>query len=166
MGKVILLKQISALSKQIKSQNQKITVVGGCFDILHIGHIRFLQKAKALADVLIILLESDEKIRLMKGEIRPLNSQKMRAEVLAALRMVDYVVMLPKMMENKDYDVIIKKIKPDFIAVTKGDPNMEFKKRTAKLVGARVVSVIGMVAGYSSEKIIKSINPTNNRWII
>lgn len=154
MGKVILLKQISALSKQIKSQNQKITVVGGCFDILHVGHIRFLQKAKSLADVLVVILESDEKIKLMKGETRPLNSQKMRAKVLAALQDVDYVVMLPGKMENKDYDSVIQKIKPDFIAATKGDPNMKFKKRTAKLVEARVVCVTDLVKGYSTGKII------------
>lgn len=160
MGKVILLKQISALSRQTKLLHQKITLVGGCFDILHLGHVRFLQKAKALADVLAVLLESDEKIRLMKGETRPLNSQKVRAEVLTALRVVDYVIMLPKMMENKDYDIAIRKIEPDFIAVTKGDPNMKFKKRTAKLVGARVVSVTDVVGGYSSGKIIKSINQT------
>lgn len=150
MGKVILLTQISALSKQIKSQNQKITVVGGCFDILHVGHIRFLQKAKALADILIVILESDEKIKLMKGKSRPLNSQKARAEVLAALQNVDYVVMLPGKMENKDYDFVIQKIKPDFIAVTRGDPNMEFKKRTAKLVGAKIISVTNLIKGYST----------------
>ncbi len=155
MKKVILPEQISALLKKMKLSNQKIILAGGCFDILHIGHIRFLQKAKALGGVLIILLESDHKIKMMKGDNRPINSQKDRAEVLTALQDVDLVVLLPENMENQGYDLIVKQIKPNFIATTKEDLNIKFKERAAKLVKAKVKSVMSVINGYSTGQIIK-----------
>ena len=139
----------------MKLSNQKIILAGGCFDILHIGHIRFLQKAKALGGVLIILLESDHKIKMMKGDNRPINSQKDRAEVLTALQDVDLVVLLPENMENQGYDLIVKQIKPNFIATTKEDLNIKFKERAAKLVKAKVKSVMSVINGYSTGQIIK-----------
>lgn len=155
MKKIILVKEILSISKQINTSGQKIILAGGCFDILHIGHIRFLQKAKALGDVLIILLESDQKIKMMKGNNRPVNSQKDRAKILSALQDVNFVVLLPENMENSGYDVIAQQIKPDFIATTKNDPNIKFKKRTAKLVKAKVKYVTQIVNGYSAGKIMK-----------
>lgn len=132
-------------------------LVGGCFDILHPGHIRFLKKAKSLGDILIVLLESDEKIKQLKGEGRPINSQKIRAEVLTALADVDLVFSLPENMKNDDYDLIVSKIKPDFIAITKGDPKIQYKKRAAALVNAKVKVVTPLVGGYSTKKIIEKI---------
>ena len=79
---------------------KKITVLaGGCFDVLHPGHIVFLEKAKKAGDYLVVLLESDKKIRKLKGKGRPVHSQKERAEILSALKSVDSVVCLPY-MEN------------------------------------------------------------------
>lgn len=157
MKKIILPKEISPIFKQTKNSGQKIILAGGCFDILHIGHIRFLQKAKALGGVLIILLESDQKIKIMKGNGRPVNSQKVRAEVLSSLQDVDFVILLPENMENQGYDVIVEQIKPDFIATTKGDPNIKFKERTAKLVKAKVKYVIAIINDYSTGKIITKL---------
>lgn len=136
---------------------KKIVLVGGCFDILHIGHIRFLKEAKKLGDTLIVLLESDQNIKKMKGGGRPVNSQKFRAEILEALRDVDSVILLPEIMTDKDYDDLVKKIKPDFIAVTKGDQGLQNKKRSAETVGAKVVEVIDLMVDYSTNKIIKSL---------
>lgn len=136
---------------------KKIVLVGGCFDILHIGHIRFLKEAKKLGDTLIVLLESDQNIKKMKGGGRPVNSQKFRAEILEALRDVDSVILLPEIMTDKAYDDLVKKIKPDFIAVTKGDQGLQNKKRSAETVGAKVVEVIDLMVDYSTNKIIKSL---------
>lgn len=136
------------------SQKEKIVLIGGCFDILHVGHIRFLKKAKALGEKLIVLLESDKHIKQLKGEGRPINSQKDRAEVLTALEDVDEVILLNSDMENSDYDSIICEIKPDFIATTEGDTNIKFKKRAAALVNAKVKYVTPMVSGYSTSEII------------
>lgn len=136
-----------------KKSDKKTVLIGGCFDILHLGHIRFLKEAKKLGDILIVLLESDGKIKKMKGEGRPVNSQKARAEMLEALRDVDLVILLPENMKDTDYDVLVKKIKPDFIAVTKSDPGLENKKRSAKIVGAKVKSVVNRLKNYSTSKI-------------
>lgn len=140
-----------------KKSDKKIVLIGGCFDILHIGHIRFLKEAKSLGDILIVLLESDGNIKKIKGKDRPINSQKVRAEILEALRDVDFVILLPEIMTDKDYDDLVKKIKPDFIAVTKGDSGLPNKKRSAETVGAKVVEVIDLMADYSTNKIIKSL---------
>lgn len=137
--------------------NEKIVLVGGCFDILHVGHIRFLQKARSLGDKLIVLLESDKHIKQLKGEGRPINSQKDRAEVLASLEDVDTVILLPPNIKNEDYDAFVKQINPDIIATTKGDPNIKFKERTAVLVGAKVKYVTPMISGYSTSKIILAL---------
>lgn len=158
MKKVILAEKLSSYLKQIESSGKTIVLVGGCFDILHVGHTRFLQKAKALGDVLIVLLENDQKIKLIKGKDRPIHHQNDRAEVLSALRSVDFIIMLSEVMENSDYDSIVKLIKPRFIATTKGDPNIKFKERTAKLVNAQVKYVTPLVKSYSTEDIIEKFS--------
>lgn len=154
MRKIIPADKVLQLSKRIRALNKKIVLVGGCFDILHLGHIRFIKNAKKLGDVLIILLENDGKIKKMKGEERPINSQKVRSEVLSALQDVDFIILLPETMQDKNYDDLVKKIKPDFIAVTKGDPGIEYKKRSAKLVGAEVRIVINRLKNYSTGKLL------------
>lgn len=156
MEKIIPANKIQGLIKKIKNSKQKIVIIGGCFDILHLGHIRFLKQAKKLGDILIILLESDERIKSMKGQGRPINSQEIRAEILGALQDVDFVVLLPRKMENKDYDFFVSKIKPDYIAVTKGDSGLKNKKRSAGLANAKVIVVMDLIKGYSTSKIVDS----------
>lgn len=141
----------------MKDLQNKIVLVGGCFDILHVGHIRFLKKAKSWGDILIVLLESDEKIKKLKGKGRPINSQKVRAEVLSSLKDVDIVFPLPKNIENSDYDLIVREIKPDFIAITEGDPNIKFKERAAQQAGAKVKVVTALAGDYSTKKLIEKI---------
>ncbi len=133
----------------------KITVlVGGCFDILHPGHVIFLEKAKKAGDILIVLLESDEKVRQLKGSNRPVHTQRQRAKVLSALRFVDSVISLPFMDSESQYDKLILKIKPDIIAVTKGYANINYYKRTAKAVGARLKFVTNIIGNHSSTRIL------------
>ncbi len=131
-----------------------VVLVGGCFDILHPGHIIFLQKAKKAGDKLVVLLESDEKIKKLKGTSRPVHNQKERSLVLKALRFVDEVVLLPNIQTEEEYDEIIKKIKPDIIAATYGDSQNQYKKRSAKLVGAKLKLVTKLIGNYSSSKIL------------
>ena len=132
---------------------QTVVLVGGCFDILHPGHIIFLEKAKKLADKLIVLLESDEKVRKLKGSKRPINPQKDRAKVLLALKSVDQVINLPFMDKSIQYDRLISRIKPDIIATTTGSPDYHYKERAAKLVGAKL-KTISEVKNYSTSKIV------------
>ena len=110
------------ISNKLRKQGKSIVVAGGCFDILHVGHVRFLQSAKKLGDVLFVLLESDKNVKKLKGETRPINSQKDRAEILSSLKSVDYVVFLPRMKSDEDYDKLITCLKPNILATTENDP--------------------------------------------
>lgn len=134
------------------SVSKKVVLVGGCFDVLHLGHIVFLQKAKNEGDVLVVLLESDEKVKQLKGKGRPVHTQKERASVLSALDAVDFVILLP-FMENSDYDTLISQIKPDVIAVTAGYES-KYHKQAAKLVGAKLKFVTKKVGNYSTSRIL------------
>lgn len=133
--------------------DRNIVVVGGCLDILHIGHIKFLKKAKKFGDYLIILLESDSNIKRLKGPGRPFHNQKERKETLESLRFIDKVIILPNIVNDKVYSRIIKRIKPKVIATTVGDPIIDKKLIQAKSVGA-VLKVIKKYKSHSTSKII------------
>ncbi len=135
----------------------RIVVVGGCFDVLHIGHIAYLEKAKSLGDIVIVLLESDERIKKIKGNTRPFNTQHNRAIILAALRSVDYIVELSETMDNSAYDRLISLIKPAIIAITTGDPNRQHKDRQALQVGAKVVEVIDRLTDHSTSTLMTKL---------
>lgn len=154
MEKIISLGKLSSLVAKFKNQGKKTVLAGGCFDILHPGHVIFLEKAKKTADVLIVLLESDKKVRELKGADRPVYPQQIRAKVLSALQSVDYVVMLPFLKSEAAYDRVVQKIKPDIIAVTTGYERAEHHKRVAKLTGARLKFVTKRINGYSTGKIL------------
>ncbi|MBI2599806.1 adenylyltransferase/cytidyltransferase family protein [Candidatus Daviesbacteria bacterium] len=137
-----------------KVKHNKIVLVGGCFDVLHPGHIFFLEKAKKMGDFLVVILESDEKIKRIKGNNRPIYSQKERAVMLKALNAVDKVVLLPFIDEEKEYDKVVGKIKPDIIATTQGDPSLTHKQRTAKLTGAKLKIATRLIKDYSTTNIL------------
>src|SRR3989338_2239706 len=114
----------------------KKVLVGGCFDLLHFGHIQFLASAKKLGDRLIVALESDENVRRMKGNTRPIHTQAQRRTMLEALEVVDEVISLPPLKTDADYAALVTSVDPTVIAITEGDP-METKKRAhAAIVGA------------------------------
>jgi rfaE bifunctional protein nucleotidyltransferase chain/domain len=121
-----------------REKKGRIVLAGGCFDILHIGHVRFLSEAKKMGDYLVVLLENDEKVKKLKGKNRPIFTQEIRAEMLSALNCVDLVVLLPMMENGDDYLNLVTKIKPDIIAVTENDPRIENKKLQAEIVGGEL----------------------------
>ncbi len=108
--------QIEKTVERLKSKNKKIVFTNGCFDILHKGHVQYLDKAKSFGDVLILGLNSDESVRELKGPNRPINNEDDRAYILAALESVDYVV---KFTQDTPYE-LIKIVQPD-ILVKGGD---------------------------------------------
>ena len=114
MGKVIEQSKIEELANQIRRQNKTIVATNGCFDILHVGHVRYLKKSKEFGDVLIVGLNSDSSVKSIKGPERPINNENDRAEVLCALNSVDYVVLFN---EDSPKD-LLDKIKPNIY--TKG----------------------------------------------
>ena len=143
------------LKKSLTRESKgRAVLTGGCFDILHIGHVRFLSEAKKMGDHLVVLLESDKNVKKLKGENRPVFIQKERAEMLSALGSVDLVVLLPTMENDSDYLNLIRKIKPDIIAVTENDPHLEKKKGQAKQIGGEL-KVISFKKTLSSSKLAK-----------
>lgn len=154
---ILTIPQIPKEIEKLQNKNKSIVLVGGCFDIIHLGHIRFLQKAKEQADILIVLLESDEKIKKLKGETRPLHTQTERAEILANIRSVDYIILLPDQTTNQTYEDLVKKIKPAIIAATQNDPGRIYKERQAEQIGAKVAYVIDYIPNKSTSTIVKNI---------
>ncbi len=116
-------------------------LVGGCFDVLHWGHIFFLKKAKKYGDILVVLLESDKSVQQLKGKNRPIHSQKKRKEMLLALRSVDEVIALKGILLDQDYERLIQSLKPQVIVATLGDPILEKKRVQAARAGIKFVAV-------------------------
>ena len=109
VGQVLSIENLVVEIKNLKAQGKKIVSTNGCFDILHIGHVRYLQKSASLGDILVVCLNSDRSVKALKGDSRPLNNENDRAEVLAALGCVDFVVIF-----DEDTPVnYLAQIKPD-----------------------------------------------------
>lgn len=138
MSKIIKFKDVNTVIRTVKKDNKSIVLTGGCFDIIHIGHIYFLRNAKRLADKLVILLESDRKAAKLKGKNRPFFPQLQRAEVLAEFSSVDYVILLPDISTYEDYRSVIKTIMPGTIALTENDTAELVKRKQAEDIGAKI----------------------------
>ena len=141
--------QIKRIAKRQKSQGRKIIFTNGCFDILHRGHATYLQQAKKLGDLLVVGLNSDESIRRLKGDTRPINNLEDRAFLLAALESVDYVI---PFNEDTPYQ-LIKHIIPDVLV--KG-ADYEGKEVVGSDI-AKEVKLIDFVTGKSTSAIIQKI---------
>lgn len=134
-------------------QNKKIVFTNGCFDIIHVGHVRYLTEAKSFGDILIVGLNTDESVRRLKGNSRPINNQNARAEVLLGLKAVDHVILFGE----ETAEALIAEIKPD-IYVKGGDYTLETLPE-AKIVqsyGGRV-ELVNLVAGHSTTNIVEKI---------
>ena len=129
--------------------NKKIVFTNGCFDILHVGHIKYLEEAKKYGDVLVIGLNSDESVKKLKGKDRPINSQQDRLKVLFNLKSVDCVILF----NEKTPLNLIKKIMPD-VLVKGGD----YKKD--EVVGNKIVKktlILSFIKGKSTSRLINKI---------
>ena len=152
-AKIKSIEELKNLVENLKKQNKKIVTKNGVFDILHIGHIRYLKEAKKLGDILIVALNSDSSTKIIKGPKRPLNNENDRAEALASLECVDYVIIF----NEKDPIKIIEKIKPD-VHVKGGDYKIGqiIEKDTVEKNNGKIV-LIPEIKGYSTTDLIKKI---------
>lgn len=144
--------------KACKAAGKQVVFTNGCFDILHVGHVRYLQDARALGDVLVIGVNTDTSVQRLKGPTRPIVPQDERAEVLAALRCVDYVTLF----DEQTPKALIASLQPD-IHVKGGDYRVEDLPE-AKVVleyGGKVV-ILQLVDGRSTTNIVKRITTTSN----
>jgi len=153
--KVFAFNDLDKLLREIK--RKKVVLVGGCFDIFHFGHLQFLQKAKKSGDILVVILESDEFIKQKKLR-NSIHTQKERAMILSELQCVDAVLFIPYFTKDEEYFNLVKKIKPDIIAITKGDKQLENKKNQARQVGSKVKEVSILLNNLSSSNIRKILN--------
>jgi D-beta-D-heptose 7-phosphate kinase/D-beta-D-heptose 1-phosphate adenosyltransferase len=147
------LVEITALSEELKIRGKKIVFTNGCFDLLHAGHVRYLEAAKSFGDVLILGLNSDRSVTALKGEGRPINIQIDRAYILAALESVDYVVIFD---DDTPYD-LIKAVKPH-VLVKGGDYGGK------EVIGQDIVDelkLVQFVDGKSTTRTIEKIQKSN-----
>jgi rfaE bifunctional protein nucleotidyltransferase chain/domain len=161
MNRIISVKEAILLSKKLKSAGKTIVLTGGCFDVIHLGHIKFLEAAQKSGDVLFVFVESDQNVKKVKGNNRPIHNQNERAEVLASIRFIDYVIKMPLMETNDDYDKVTLKIKPSIIAVTKNGNVLEHARRQAEKTNSKVVEVIERIPEKSTTKIARIISDEN-----
>ena len=153
-GKIMTREQLGPVLEQARAQQQRIVFTNGCFDLMHVGHVRYLQAARALGDLLVVGVNSDASVRgLDKGADRPIVPEAQRAEVLAALGCVDYVVLF----EEPDPEQLIAALQPD-ILVKGGDWAIDkIVGRAIVEAGGGLVTTIPLVPGLSTTALLQRI---------
>jgi len=145
--------ELAALLKRERQQGRTVVFTNGCFDLLHACHVRYLAQARALGDLLVVGVNSDESVSRLKGPGRPLNPQEDRAEVLAALECVDYVVIF----EEDTPAELIEALKPQ-VQVKGGDyrPEEVPEQKVLEAFGGRL-EIVDLVPGRSTTELIRRI---------
>jgi len=150
LDKILIVDELKKVLDQLYRSKHRIAFTNGCFDILHRGHIHYLSRARDAADILIVGLNADESVRRLKGINRPVNDQQARAEVLASLLFVDYVIVF-----HEDTPInLITAIRPDLL-IKGGDykPEDIVGASEVKAYGGRVLT-IPLLEGYSTSDMI------------
>ena len=143
--------------KKLQEQGKKVIATNGCFDILHVGHLRYLEASKALGDILVVGLNSDKSVKRLKGESRPINNQEDRAEMLLALKPVDFVVIF----DEDTAEEFLKSIRPSIYTKGGDYSPSELEKWPEYHVAQQIackIELISFIDGKSSTNIINQIN--------
>ena len=144
---------IAAFCEVLRKGGQKVVFTNGCFDILHAGHVTYLEKARSFGDCLVLGLNTDASVRANKGPSRPINSELDRAKVVGALKAVDYVVLFGEQTAEK----LIAKVKPD-VYVKGGDYTLDTLPEAKIVMGyGGKVEFVNMVEGRSTTNVIQKI---------
>ena len=147
--------ELAAIRDGLDGQGRKLVFTNGVFDLLHVGHVRYLQQARELGDALVVAVNGDESVRTLKGPTRPINGEADRAEVLAALESVDYVTIFPAVRVSH----LVGVIKPQVYAKG-GDYTVETlnpEERTALEEAGSDIRILNLVPG-------KSTTATIEKW--
>src|ERR1035437_4902717 len=107
MNRIVDIEKAVKLSKRFRKTGKSVILTGGCFDVIHMGHIKFLEAAKKSGDILFVFIESDKNVRKIKEDQRPIHNQDERAQVLESIRFIDYIITIPFLNENTDYDKLV-----------------------------------------------------------
>ena len=155
--KILSLNRLLLERECLRAAGQKLVFTNGVFDILHVGHVRYLEQARTLGDVLLVAINSDAAVRELKGAGRPLMNQDERAEILAALRTVDYVTIFDDISPR----ALIARLLPD-VLVKGGDYALDeiHGREEVEAAGGRVVS-LPFVKGASSSRIIEKMRKSD-----
>lgn len=153
IDKVKNREELKTIIQEAKKQGKKVITTNGCFDVLHVGHLRYLQSTKQLGDMLIVAINSDESVRAIKGEKRPLVPESERAELLAGLECVDYVMIFPEL----DPKQFLVELRPN-IHVKGGDYSLDrvIERETVEAIGAELRIIPG-ADGKSTTNLIEVI---------
>jgi rfaE bifunctional protein nucleotidyltransferase chain/domain len=153
LNKIMTREKIAVIAAKYKKKGKKIVFANGCFDILHVGHVRFLRGARAKGDILVLGLNSDASVRKLKGKGRPLVNQRDRAELMAAFEFVDFVTVFGEQTVEKTLRII----KPDYHAKgTDYTKDTVPEKGIAKELGIKIV-IVGDKKNHSTKDVIKTI---------
>lgn len=153
--KIVDAEQLRAIAGEMRDQGLKLILTNGCFDLLHVGHVRYLQGARALGDALAVAINGDESVRALKGEGRPLNGEVDRAEVVAALACVDHVIIFAEVRATQ----LLEKVRPA-IYVKGGDYTAETlnaEERAALERTGAEIRILPFEKGHSTSTLIEKI---------
>ncbi len=153
MGEVLSQESLSLQIRSLQEDGKKVVFTNGCFDLLHVGHVRYLKAARELGDCLVVAINSDDSMRALKGSERPIIPEEQRAEILAALSCVDYVIIFQEL----DPFRLISLLQPD-VLVKGGDwaPEQIVGREKVEARGGKVLS-LPLVEGIGTSAIISSI---------
>ena len=153
--KIVEVKELSDRCQKLRSAGKKIVATNGCFDLLHIGHVRYLQAARGLGDLLIVGLNGDRSVHELKGTGRPITAQGDRAEILAALECVGLVAVFPEIRAAK----FLAKVRPD-VYVKGGDYTSQTLDQEERAILEEIGAAIHLIPfeqGYSTSGLIEQI---------
>ena len=152
LEKLKTAEEMVSIRDSLEAQGRKLVFTNGCFDLLHVGHVRYLQQARELGDALVVAVNGDASVRALKGQTRPINSELDRAEVLAALECVSYVTIFPSIRVTE----LAKSVRPQVYAKG-GDYTIESldpeERVVLEAVGSRIC-ILPLVPGKSTSAII------------
>jgi D-glycero-beta-D-manno-heptose 1-phosphate adenylyltransferase len=151
--KIKSLAELDAIVPEIRASGRKVVFANGCFDLLHVGHIRYLQNARALGDVLILGVNSDACVAALKGKGRPLQPENERAEILSSLECVDYVLLF----DTPTVDGILKALKPDIHAKGTDYTEESVPERETVLAYGGRIAIAGDPKNHSTRDLIQTI---------
>lgn len=153
--KIVSAEKAAAIANELRAGNRKLVFTNGCFDLLHVGHVRYLAAARALGDALLVAVNDDESVRALKGNGRPINRAADRAEVIAALESVDRVVIFPEVRAT----ALLEKVRPA-IYVKGGDYTAESlhpeERAALERIGAEI-QILPFEAGYSTSGLLDKL---------
>ena len=154
--KIVPLKELAQRANKLRAAGKKIVATNGCFDLLHVGHIRYLSAARVFGDALIVGINGDQSVRELKGAGRPVNNENDRAEIVAALECVDLVTIFPEVRTTRFLELA-----SPHIYVKGGDYNRDTlnaeERQVLQKIGAKI-DIVPFERGYSTSELLARLN--------